>query len=101
MKKIYISGKITGLPIEGASENFNRAEIYLKSKGYEVMNPMKEVPFNKSWSWGDYMRSAIILMMKCDSIYMLNTHEESKGALIELQLAKDLQMTRSYQENAL
>ena len=42
-KKIYISGKITGLAHETAYANFELAEKVLESLGYEPINPMKKV----------------------------------------------------------
>lgn len=43
--KIYISGKITGLPYDEAAAIFNRAKAFLLAKGFEVVNPM-ELPHN-------------------------------------------------------
>lgn len=40
MKKIYISGKITGDILYKAK--FKTAAEYLKAKGYEVINPQKQ-----------------------------------------------------------
>lgn len=48
--RIYISGKITGLPFDEAFKMFENAENKLKFRGYEVVNPMKlNHNHNKSW----------------------------------------------------
>lgn len=45
--KIYISGKITGLPIEVAFSNFNDAENDLKTKGHEAVAKSRKTTSNK------------------------------------------------------
>ena len=41
MEKIYISGRISGLPIEEVAAKFDETETKLKAQGYEVINPPK------------------------------------------------------------
>lgn len=41
MEKIYISGRISGLPIEEVAAKFDETETKLKAQGYEVINPLK------------------------------------------------------------
>ena len=40
--KIYISGKITGLPLEETRRKFADAQALLEEIGFEVVNPMEE-----------------------------------------------------------
>ena len=40
MEKIYISGRISGLPIEEVAAKFDETETKLKAQGYEVINPL-------------------------------------------------------------
>ena len=42
--KIYIAGKITGLPLAEAYSKFETAEIMLQAIGYKTINPMKLPP---------------------------------------------------------
>lgn len=37
--KVYISGPITNLDLDQSRISFKKAEKYLKSKGYETVNP--------------------------------------------------------------
>ena len=60
--KIYISGKISGLPTEIAEENFRRSEELLQAIGFETVNPMREIT-NKHREWIDYI---------CDDLRLLN-----------------------------
>jgi len=85
MKKIYISGKITGIE-ETAPQLFKDAEDFLKAKGSEVVNPMT-INHDHDKSWLNYMKTDIVALMECDSIFMLENWEESKGACIEHSLA--------------
>ena len=94
-KKCYISGKITGLTIEEARENFKEASLYAIFLGYEPVNPMEitrigEEPNNEKQKWSWYMRADLKEMMDCDAILMQENWEDSKGAIVEHNLAKDL-----------
>jgi len=89
--KIYISGKITGLPIQEAQNNFEAAEKRLKSEGHEPINPMK-LPHEHGKTWSEYMKEDIKALLECDAIYMLLGWQESKGACIEFNLAHDLRL---------
>ena len=88
MKKVYIAGKISGME-EEAFGLFVQAEILLIKKGYEVVNPMK-LPHKHDKTWESYMKECLTEMMKCDLIYPLPNWNESKGAKIEMELAREL-----------
>ena len=94
-KKCYISGKITELPNEVATKNFREASLYAQFLGYEPINPMEIIPNGdepksekEKWSW--YMKADLKEMMDCDAILMQNNWKDSKGAIVEHNLAKDL-----------
>ena len=95
--RIYISGLITGLDYKEAFDKFEQAENELTAKGYEVVNPMKIVPFNKDWSWFDYMGEDIKILGKCTHIYMLSNWRESAGASVEHEISKWKNITIIYQ----
>ena len=94
--KIYISGKITGIE-EEAIKRFEFAENKLKIAGFEVVNPMK-LEHNHDKSWEAYMRVCIIALMSCNAIFMLSNFYKSKGAMIELALAKEIGMKVFWEE---
>lgn len=89
MRKVYISGKITGLPKKSYESLFNEAEKKIRAFGLIPINPIKngEVP---GWKWKDYMKRDIQLLCDCDCIYRLPNWEESEGAKLENELAKTL-----------
>ena len=93
IKKIYISGKITGDP--NYREKFAKAEEEVKAKGYMVMNP---AILPEGFSWVDYMEISFAMMKACDAIYLLEDWEDSAGACLERQKARDDGLTIFYQK---
>lgn len=85
---IYISGRITG--ITNYMWWFANAEKKLKEIGYkEVVNPARTCLTLPELSHDDYMTVCMALLSLCDSIYMLKGYERSKGAMQELEYAKE------------
>lgn len=104
---IYISGRITGN--ENWRFDFQKAENYLISKGYEdeIVNPLDldkiaELnckKLNKVPTYKDYMITDIdYLSNYCDRIYMLRGWWRSKGARLEHHIARVLGMKIIYQK---
>jgi hypothetical protein len=91
--KVYISGKISGLPIKQAKAKFKASEQLLKLKGYTPINPFKITPYNEGTTWHEYMLADIISLFYCDAIYMQRDWGMSKGARIEYGIAKELGLT--------
>ena len=100
-KTIYISGKITGT--DDYKDRFLKAEQELSSRGFNVLNPVKTGKWlerhlaPKYPTWVEYMKQAIKAMMSADCIYMLKGYKESKGARLELFLAKVLKYEIIYE----
>lgn len=87
MDKIYISGRISGLPIEGVTAKFEAAEAKLKAQGYEVVNPLKNgIPDNATWEV--HVAMDVLLLMGCNAIYLLPDWSLSKGATLEKNLSE-------------
>lgn len=95
MKKIYISGAITGL--ENAQSFFDKAEIGLSEAGWDVVNPMK-INHEHDKTWSSYMREDVKALCGCDAIFMLDNWKGSKGAKIEHDLAKVLGLDMIYEK---
>ena len=97
MKKIYISGAISG--IGNYKEKFQKAESFLKNNGFvEVVNPVKvcEKLFKNNTeniSWESLMKIVIGNLLLCDNICMLPDFAESKGAKLEFEIAIALRYT--------
>lgn len=84
---IYVSGKITGLPIEVARANFANASNRLRSLGFKVINPM-ELPHEDLDNYAACMALDLLELNKCAGIYLLGNYQDSKGALIEYETAR-------------
>jgi len=91
MKKIYIAGKVTGLPFDECAQKFKAAADAIAAMGYEPVNPI-EVVNNPDASWISAMRLCIASLMGCDAIYCLPCHIASAGALIEKKIATNVGM---------
>lgn len=90
MKRIYLSGPMTGLP-ELNFPLFHSETARLRSLGYEVINPAELNP--AGGSWGDCMRRDIIELLNCDTIALLKGWDRSEGAFLEITIAKRLGLT--------
>lgn len=93
--KIYISGKISGIENE-AFAIFEEAEKRLLELGHEVVNPMR-LNHDHDKSWENYMKEDVKALCECDGVYMLSNWRDSKGAVIEHDLALNLKMKIVYQ----
>lgn len=88
MSKIYISGKITGLDLADVKVKFQTASDELRRKGWQPVNPLDIEPPVSNPKWNDYMKADIIEMLKCEAVYALRDWQDSKGATIEVELAR-------------
>lgn len=93
MRKIYISGGITG--VKNYKEKFSTEEKVLQIKGYEVVNPVHIAERLIEVFEGEngvpyclFMREDLKALLGCTHIYMLDNWYKSKGAVIEYIVAK-------------
>ncbi|MFA6726854.1 MAG: DUF4406 domain-containing protein [Prevotella sp.] len=89
-KKAYISGKVTGLTREEVLANFKQGEKVAKDLGYIPVVPIYYITEDETWEGA--MKIAIKLQMGCDVVLHLNNWEDSKGAVIEHQVAQMVNM---------
>ncbi len=84
--KIYVSGKISGLPFADVQDRFDGAEALLNEIGFEVVNPLKN-GLDKNRSWNEHLCRGIEMLLPCDAIYMMDNWIDSTSALIEYDIA--------------
>ena len=91
MKRVYLSGAISGVIESEYREKFSRAEEFYKAIGYEVVNPVKlsdelleKMPDAK---YEDFMKIDLTELKKCTHIAMLDGWEKSNGCRIEREQA--------------
>jgi hypothetical protein len=98
--KVYVSGKISGLPESEAMDNFIKGKAQLKElfnlRVGEIVTPF-DLPHLHDQKWDSYMREDIIELMSCDAIFMLKDWRSSKGAILEHDIAQRLDFIIIYQ----
>lgn len=94
-KKIYLAGKITGLPLHEATMRFGAKEKELRSQGHEVVNPLA-ISVGRQVSWEAVMKECIIAMMYCDEVHLLPNWRDSRGATLEHHIAQELNLKIVY-----
>lgn len=95
-KHIYICGKMTGI------ENYNYPKFkettsMFRDKGISVKCPTEVNNKKEDWDWKKYMRENIKQMLDCDVLYVLEGHETSKGANMEIDIAQKLEIPVIYE----
>ena len=88
--KIYISGKITGLPLPEVRQRFADAAALLDAIGFEAVNPLNN-GLEAGAGWKEHMTADIRMLLDCDAIYMMDNWIGSKGASIEYDAATRLE----------
>lgn len=86
MEKCYIAGKVSGMPYSRALCKFQRAENYLRQKGYLVVNPTRLC--KSHWGWYRCMAVCLWNLLWCSHIALLDNWQDSRGARVEYKLAK-------------
>lgn len=86
--RIYISGPITGT--DDHFRRFAEAEVALKDKGFQVINPQRLGSIlPEDATHDDFMKICYPLLEMADVIYMLENWKNSKGAVAEYAYAVD------------
>lgn len=80
---------MSGLPDKGFPL-FNKYAAILREAGYTVINPAETDNGSTDKSWDYYMRKDVAMMVGCDAVVALNNWKDSKGAKIEITLARNL-----------
>lgn len=94
--KVYISGKISGLPTDEVKAKFEQAEKQLESFGHQPVNPFNNgLPDDASYA--EQMGRDIYMLLNCDGIYLLRDWHESSGARIEAFAAQERGLEVIYQ----
>lgn len=88
--KLYVSGPMTGIENHNFPA-FNAAADRLRDRGFEVVNPADK-GIIEGWTWEDYLRWDLREVCLCDGLAMLPGWMGSRGANLEVHVAKALSM---------
>lgn len=91
MKRIYISGPMTGMPNHNFPA-FHAEAARLRDLGYEVTNPADINPEPDNASWHECLRNDLAALLGCDAVALLDGWENSMGAKFEVDVALRLGM---------
>jgi len=86
---IYIAGPMSGR-IGANEEVFWAAEKELRNNGWRVINPRNNFLGHIDLPREHYMRIDLTHVLQADAVYMLRGWETSRGAKLELAVARQL-----------
>ena len=86
MKRIYISGPISGIDRAVYLANFAERERTLRAQGFDVLNPTRLPP--SRWLWIYKVLGDLWHLLRCDGITMLDGWQHSRGARLEKATAE-------------
>jgi len=96
---LYLAGPMTGITDEQGNPThnypaFHAAAADLRSRGHTVVNPAELHPDTETnpRTWEDYMRADIRALLGTDAVVVIPGWEHSKGARLEVVIAKALGM---------
>lgn len=84
--KVYISGKMGGIPEGRIVKRFEEAANYLRNEGFVPVNPAVMLN-NPGLEYDDYIKIDLKMLSICDAIYLLRGWENSPGSKEELKFA--------------
>lgn len=88
--KLYLSGQMSGLEDHGV-EAFRRNREALRAEGYDVACPA-ELGQVDGWSWEDYLKRDLQVMLDCEGVATIDGYEVSRGARLETFVAREVAM---------
>lgn len=94
-KTVYIAGKVSGLPEKEVADKFNSYQQELENLGYKVVNPVQVVN-NPNADWKEAMKLCITALVQCDVALFLEDYPQSKGALLEFDICRKLEIKRYF-----
>lgn len=85
VKTVYLSGELNKENLD----NFTRSENLLETAGFKVINPTTLLNcVSKRLSNDELMELRTVLLLQCDSIYLLKDFYKSDDSKLELKLAE-------------
>lgn len=90
--RLYISGPMTGYP-DHNHKTFNHVAAVIKERyNIDYFSPAEIFNGDLTLSRHEYMLEDIRGLIECDAIVMIEGWESSKGASLELEIAKEINL---------
>ena len=89
-KRLYLAGPMTGIE-DFNFPAFNDMAAELRARGYVVENPAEHGVVDGA-DWADYMAYDLTRLGLCGQVAVLPGWENSKGARLEVHIARELGM---------
>lgn len=89
---VYIAGPMTGIE-HWNHPAFHAAAAEVRGRGFVAVNPAEGIGGDTTQDRGVYMRIALHNLLACDAIYMLSGWRSSAGARLEMDIARELDLT--------
>lgn len=90
MTLLYVSGPMSNMPGHNFPA-FDAAALLLRRAGHVVINPADR-GIVYGWAWEDYLRRDLAEMLECDGVAVLPGWADSRGASLEVHVARALSM---------
>lgn len=101
-KTLYAAGAIASKPLAIAQADFRANAVLLEGRGYNVLNPFEIDPCKDgaciepfdgiTHAWECYLKYDIAQFIFTDGVALQSGWEESPGARLEFNIAKELKM---------
>ena len=90
---VYVAGRISG--VSDYKTNFEIAAMRLRDSGYTVLNP---AVLPSELTWEQAMPICMEMLKVADAIYLQKGWQQSKGAVMEYEYAKEHGKIIQYEE---
>lgn len=97
VRRVYCAGPMTGRESHNYPA-FHAAAASIRALGYEVCNPAElnpeaeHMPPERCQPWAYYLRRDLSAMLNCDAVAVLPGWQKSRGARLEVHVARQLGM---------
>lgn len=91
MKKLYLSGPMTGIKDHNVPL-FMREAGRLRKKGFKVVNPPELDKIQMCRTWEEFLKRDLKFLVTCDAIATLPNWTKSRGANLETYVGRALGM---------
>lgn len=95
--RVYVSGAMSGIPKEVYKAHFMAAEKKLRERDFKVSNPVRWVWFLRFFPYKVALAFDILMMTRCDRIFLLEGWNDSNGANAERSFAVSTGMIIEYE----